>query len=125
MKPNAACIICAKPLYRRPSKQAATSYTVCREHRAQALEKDKPKVDPIVKPTATADEVRAVIIAFNKGRADGKDLVNCYLEGTKAWSESHPDHVYTYCAQSAVQIILDYRAKKLRGANDVIRRAAA
>ena len=33
---NAACIICAKPLYRRPSDAAKARYAACMEHRALA-----------------------------------------------------------------------------------------
>lgn len=34
--PNAACIICAKPLYRRPNELAKVRYAACMAHRAQA-----------------------------------------------------------------------------------------
>ena len=34
--PNAACIVCAKPLYRRPGELARVRHVACMEHRAQA-----------------------------------------------------------------------------------------
>lgn len=34
--PNAACIICEKPLYRRPYELARVRYAACMEHRAKA-----------------------------------------------------------------------------------------
>ena len=34
--PNASCIICEKPLYRRPYELAQTRYAACMAHRAQA-----------------------------------------------------------------------------------------
>jgi hypothetical protein len=34
--PNAACVICTKPLYRRPSELARVRYAACIAHRAQA-----------------------------------------------------------------------------------------
>ena len=34
--PNAACIICAKPLYRRPYELAKVRYAACMDHRAKA-----------------------------------------------------------------------------------------
>lgn len=34
--PNTACIICAKPLYRRPNEVARTRFAACMVHRAEA-----------------------------------------------------------------------------------------
>ncbi len=34
--PNAACVICGKPLYRRPSDTAKARFAACMAHRAQA-----------------------------------------------------------------------------------------
>lgn len=34
--PNTACVICGKPLYRRPNEMARVRYAACMSHRAQA-----------------------------------------------------------------------------------------
>lgn len=34
--PNTACVVCGKPLYRRPSDMARSRYAACMEHRALA-----------------------------------------------------------------------------------------
>lgn len=34
--PNTSCVVCDKPLYRRPSDMARTRYAACMEHRVQA-----------------------------------------------------------------------------------------
>ncbi len=34
--PNSECVICEKPLYRRPFELSATRYVACMEHRAEA-----------------------------------------------------------------------------------------
>lgn len=98
--PNTECIICGKPLYRRPSELKKVRYVACMEHRNEAQKR--------------AGLTGAQLAALASGRLRGTN----HLEGIpksaesnrkrassiKAWCEANPDKVKA-------------RGKKTRGPN--------
>jgi len=85
--PNAKCIICGKPLYRRPSELARVRYVACMKHRNEA--QDKCGITP------------AQYAGLAKGRKPGTNNRTGYkhrdeskrkiAESNKAFWKEHPD----------------------------------
>ncbi len=87
--PNTKCIICGKPLYRRPFELAKVRYVACMEHRAEAQ--------------VMAGQTEAQLAALALGRKPGTNNRTGYKhreetkhkmsESHKAWCASNPDKV--------------------------------
>jgi len=87
--PNAACIVCAKPLYRRPGELAQVRHVACMAHRAQAQ-----KLSGITE---------AQQAGLSRGRIKGTNHRTGYQhraesrrkasESHKAWCAANPDRV--------------------------------
>jgi len=98
--PNTSCVICDRPLYRRPSDMARARYAACMEHRALAQ-----KVIGI-----TAAQKAALELGREKGTNHLEGIPKDELSKRKRsvamlhWCRQHPEAVAA-------------RARKTRGAN--------
>lgn len=98
--PNCKCIVCEKPLYRRPFELTKVRHVACMEHRAQAQ--------------AQSGMTDAQTAALSMGRRPGTNNRSGYQHRAeskrkasashKAWCEANPDKVKA-------------RGEKMRGAN--------
>ena len=96
--PNASCLLCAKPLYRRPSDLAKARYSACMACRSEAQ-----KVAGI-----TADQ----LTGLSRGRVKGDNRRTGYVhreESKRKASKSHKD----WCAANPDRVA--ERAEKVRG----------
>jgi len=87
--PNTECVICSKPLYRRPSDRARSRYSACSKHRGEALLK--------------AGLTESQFASLSLGRKPGTNNRTGYKhseetkrktsESHKAWCNANPDKV--------------------------------
>lgn len=98
--PNCKCVVCGKPLYRRPSELARVRHVACMEHRAQAQ----------VLSGITEGQQRGLALGRQKGtnhrtgykhREESRRKCS---ESHKRWCAEHPD-------------LVEARGAKTRGAN--------
>lgn len=96
--PNCKCLICSKPLYRRPSDLAKVRHVACMEHRAEAQN-----------ASGITDAQRS---GLSKGRQKGTNHRTGYShreESKKKASESHK----AWCAENPDKVLA--RGAKTRG----------
>lgn len=87
--PNCACMVCAKPMYRRPGELARIRHVACMEHRAQAQ--------------SISGITDAQRVGLSKGSVPGTNHRNGYTHreeskakasaAQKAWCAANPDKV--------------------------------
>lgn len=98
--PNTACIICEKPLYRRPFELANIRYAACMMHRAKA------------QSVAGVTAAQADGLSQGRAKGDNRRTGTKHSEATKAkTSASHKK----WCAENPDRVAL--RGEKKRGAN--------
>ncbi len=98
--PNTACIICEKPLYRRPFELANIRYAACMAHRAKA------------QSVAGITEAQATGLSQGRVKGDNRRTGTKHSEATRAkTSASHKK----WCAENPDRVA--ERAKKLRAEN--------
>ena len=98
--PNCKCIICGKPLYRRPFELAKVRYVACYQHREQAK-----KIYPVTEAQKAALEL---------GREKGTN----HLDGipkSKKQRQKMKKIMAEWCAANKDKVL--QRAKKTRGEN--------
>lgn len=98
--PNSKCIICGKPLYRRPGSIAKVRYVACLEHREQAKRNagiTKAQLDALAMGSQSGTNHRTGY----KHREESKRKIS---ESHKMWCADNPDKVRA-------------RAEKNRGIN--------
>lgn len=98
--PNAECIVCGKPLYRRPNELAKVRHVACMEHRNEAQ--------------AIAGLTDAQLAALAMGRRPGTNNRTGYKhreESKRKTSESHK----AWCAANPEKV--KARGEKTRGKN--------
>jgi len=98
--PNAECIVCGKPLYRRPNELAKVRHVACMEHRNEAQ--------------AKAGLTDAQLTALSLGRKPGTNNRAGYKhreESKRKTSESHK----AWCAANPAKVRA--RGDKTRGEN--------
>lgn len=87
--PNSSCIVCGKPLYRRPSELKKVRHVVCKEHRGEAQ-----KISGI-----TPSQLAGLSLGREKGtnhrtgykhREESKRKAS---ESHKAWCAANPDRI--------------------------------
>lgn len=98
--PNSACIICAKPLYRRPNEIARTRYAACMMHRAQAQ--------------SAVGVTEAQASGLRLGRAKGTNHRTGYKHREQSKQKASASHK-AWCAANPDRVAA--RAAAIRGAN--------
>lgn len=98
--PNCECLVCGKPMYRRPYELAKVRHVACMEHRAEAQ-----KISGITEKQNAA---------LSLGRQKGTNHREGYKhreESKQKCSQSHK----TYCANNPEKVAA--RGEKIRGEN--------
>lgn len=98
--PNAACLICAKPLYRRPSDLARFRHVACMEHRAEAQ-----KVSGITEKQWAG---------LAKGSVKGANHRTGYKHREESRAKASASHL-RFCAENPEKVAA--RGAKLRAEN--------
>lgn len=96
--PNCACVVCAKPLYRRPSDLAVVRHVACMLHRAEAQRREGLS--------------EAQIAALKLGRVPGTNHRTGYKHRTESRSKASASHK-RWCAENPDKVA--ERSLKTRG----------
>ena len=98
--PNCECIVCSKPLYRRPGELSRVRHVACMEHRAEAQRRD--------------GQTKAQLAALALGREKGTN----HLDGIPKSEESkckRSKSIARWCRENPDK--LKKRSEKTRGPN--------
>jgi len=98
--PNAECVICGKPLYRRPNELAKVRHVACMEHRNEAQ----------ARAGLTAKQLKALSMGRRKG-TNNRTGYKHREESKRKTSESHK----TWCRANPDKVMA--RGDKTRGKN--------
>lgn len=96
--PNCKCLICSKPLYRRPSELAKVRHVACFEHRAKAQ--------------SISGVTPAQQAGLSLGREKGTNHRTGYRHTPEAKKKASASHL-KWCAENPDKV--NARAEKLRG----------
>lgn len=96
--PNCACVICAKPLYRRPADLARVRHVACFAHRGQAQ--------------SMSGLTEAQAAGLRQGRRPGDNRRNGYRHATETKAKTSASHK-AWCAANPDRIAA--RSEKTRG----------